>query len=99
MAYLRIATHSRIFDAPLTPQTALENVERLLTLPQAHVLAEGRRFWECYGQIAGEVPVRGNLVPDAHVAALLLEHGVPLLYTSDRDFRKFGSVTTQDPFS
>ena len=45
------------------------------------------------------MPVRGNLVPDAHVAAILFQHGVRTLYMNDRDFRKFESLDVRDPFS
>ena len=44
-------------------------------------------------------PLRGNLVPDAHVAAILFQHGVGTLYTHDRDFRRFDSLEVRDPFS
>jgi len=99
MAYLRIATHPRIFDSPLSPIIAMANIERLLSLPQIRLLAEGSRFWECYREVAAPLTLRGNLVPDAHIAALLLEHGVPTLFTHDRDFLKFEHLTVRDPVS
>lgn len=43
------------------------------------------------------VPTRGNLVPDAHLAAVLSQHGVVTLYTHDRDFRKFSFLDVRDP--
>jgi predicted nucleic acid-binding protein len=43
--------------------------------------------------------VRGNLVPDAHLAALLRQHGVSTLFTRDADFRKFGFLQVKDPFA
>jgi uncharacterized protein len=43
--------------------------------------------------------VRGNLVPDAHLAALLRQHGIRTLYTNDSDFRKFSFPDVQDPFA
>jgi predicted nucleic acid-binding protein len=43
--------------------------------------------------------VRGNLVPDAHLAALLLQHGVKTLYTKDTDFRKFDFLNVRDPLA
>jgi predicted nucleic acid-binding protein len=43
--------------------------------------------------------VRGNLVPDAHLAALLRQHGVRRLYTNDADFRKFAFLDVRNPFS
>ena len=56
-------------------------------------------FVDAYKHVAGETPVRGNLVPDVHVAAILFQHGVCTLYTNDRDFRKFQSLDVRDPFS
>jgi hypothetical protein len=48
--------------------------------------------------VSGLIPVRGSLVPDAHLAALLRQHGVATLYTRDRDFLKFGFLDVRDPF-
>jgi predicted nucleic acid-binding protein len=42
--------------------------------------------------------VRGNLVPDAHLAALLRQHGVRRLYTADTDFHRFPFLEVSDPF-
>jgi predicted nucleic acid-binding protein len=56
-------------------------------------------FVDAYRHVTGETPVRGNLVPDAHVAAILFQHGVRTLYSNDRDFRKFPSLELRDPFS
>lgn len=98
MAYLRIATHPGIFADPLAPRQAESNVDALLALPRVKVLGEGESFWSSYRAVS-EAPIRGNLVPDAHVAALLLEHGVQVLYSRDRDFLKFPSLTVEDPFA
>lgn len=40
---------------------------------------------------------RGNLVPDIHLAALLRQHGVPVICTHDRDYRKFDCLKVVDP--
>ena len=99
MGYLRIATHPTIFDEPLTPEEAMANAETLLNLPQSRCLAEGDGFWEAWRATTGEVPVRGNVVPDAHLAALLRFHGVRRLYTHDRDFRRFDFLDVRDPLA
>jgi toxin-antitoxin system PIN domain toxin len=98
MAYLRIATHPRIFDSPLSPEEARRNVALLLRHPWCRALSEGDGFWERYEALGSALPVRGNLVPDAHLAALLLTHGVRVLYTNDTDFRKFRELEVRDPF-
>ena len=98
MGYLRISTHPRIFANPLTPDTAVANVQSLLSLPNVRSLGEGERFWDCYREATRGLVVRGNLTPDAHLVALMLEHGVPLLYSNDTDFKKFAAIRVKDPF-
>ncbi|WP_027584150.1 TA system VapC family ribonuclease toxin [Bradyrhizobium sp. Ai1a-2] len=99
MSYLRIATHSRIFSAPLSPDEALANIRVLLALPHVRAVSELDGFLDAYKHVAGETPVRGNLVPDVHLAAILFQHGVRTLYSNDRDFRKFPSLDLRDPFA
>jgi toxin-antitoxin system PIN domain toxin len=97
MSYLRIATHPAVFERPLSASEAMTNIETLLTLPHARFLSEGDGFWDVYRTVTSEVPTRGNLVPDAHLAALLRHHGVKTLYTHDRDFLKFSVLDVRDP--
>jgi toxin-antitoxin system PIN domain toxin len=99
MAYLRIATHPSIFAVPLTPEEALGNVVALLTLPQVRVVSEQDGFIDAYKHVTEAMTVRGNLVADAHVAAVLFQNGVRTLYSNDRDFRKFESLEVRDPFA
>lgn len=99
MSYLRIATHPRIFSAPLSPDEAFGNISALIGLPHVRAVSELDGFLDAYRHVAGDIPVRGNLVPDAHLATILFQHGVRTLYTNDRDFRKFQSLDVQDPFS
>lgn len=97
-SYLRISTHPRIFANPLSPKEALANVEALLRLPRVRTASEGEDFLNVYRDISRRFPVRGNLVSDAHIAALLLQNGVRTIYTSDTDFRKFAFLDVRDPF-
>ena len=99
MAYLRIATHPRIFAAPLSVDEALGNISALVALPHVRTISELDGFLEAYGHVIGKTPVRGNLVPDAHLATILFQHGVRMLYSNDRDFLKFPSLDLRDPFA
>lgn len=99
MAYLRIATHPAVFESPLPPADALANVERLLGLPQVQTAGEQDRFWRAYRRLASEADARGNLVPDAHLVALMTENGVRTIWTHDRDFRRFPGIQVRDPFA
>jgi hypothetical protein len=89
MSYLRIATHAGIFASPLSPDEATRNVQQLLDLPHVRTLGEDEGFWDVYRGVATAFPIRGNAVPDAHLAALLRQHGVGTLYTNDADFKRF----------
>jgi toxin-antitoxin system PIN domain toxin len=99
MSYLRMATHPRIFGAPLTPAEALANIDGLTGLPHVRLLGEEDGFLDVYREVTAEFPVRGNLVPDAHLAAILKQHGVRTLFTRDSDFRKFAFLDLRDPFA
>jgi predicted nucleic acid-binding protein len=77
----------------------LENIENLLKQPRVRVLSEDDGFLVIYRQVTSNFPVRGNLVPDAHLAALLLQHGVTKIYTADSDFKKFEFLEVSNPFS
>ena len=98
MAYLRISTHPRVFAEPLSPTEALGNVEALLRLPRVRVLSEADGFLETYRDVTDGIAVRGNLVPDAHLATLLRQHGVLTLYSADADLRRFRFLDVRDPF-
>jgi uncharacterized protein len=97
MSYLRIATHPSIFKHPLTPEEAQANIELLLKLPHLRLLTEKEGFWETYKELTAENPIRGNLVPDAHLSAILRQHGVQKLFTHDRDFLRFSFLKVEDP--
>jgi uncharacterized protein len=97
MAYVRIVTHPSIFAEPLTLTEALDNVGQLLSLAHVTVLTEQAGFLATYREVVAERGIRGNLVPDAHLAAILRQHGVARLYSCDRDFRRFSFLDVVDP--
>ena len=87
MGYLRIVTHPAILPRPLSPSDALANVAALLSLGHVRAPGEGDAFWPVFETTAG-AHVRGNMVPDAHLVALMRQHGVATIYTRDRDLRR-----------
>lgn len=99
MAYLRIATHPAIFARPLSWAQAQANIDALLDLPHVQVSGETDAFRSRFAEIAADVAPTGNLVPDAHLVALMVDHGVRTIVTRDRDLRKFRGITVRDPFA
>jgi uncharacterized protein len=98
LGYVRIVTHAGILSHPLSPADALRNVESLLDRPHVRAPGELDGFWSIFRATAGP-QARGNDVPDAHVAALMRQHGVRIIYTRDRDFRRFDGIEPRDPFA
>lgn len=96
-SYLRLVTHPKILHNPLTPEQAQRNIEALLSVPHCRTLSEQEGFWSVYLECTQGLPVRGNTVPDVHLAAILKQNGVTRLYTSDRDFRRFDFLKVIDP--
>ncbi len=99
LGYLRLATHPSIFSAPLSHAEAAANIESLLDRPHVRAAGEAEGFWGSYRRVTTEVTPRGNLVPDAHLVTLMRQHGVSLIWSRDRDLRKFDGITVTDPFS
>ena len=98
LGYLRIVTHPSICAAPLPVDVARSNVDALLSLPHVRAVGETTEFWRAFAIVTTEVPVRGNLVPDAHVVTLMRTHGVHHIWSRDRDLRRFDAITVSDPF-
>ena len=98
MAYLRIATHPSIFEHPLSAQIAMDNVDALLSRPNVRAPGEQPAFWPRFRSVAGDAAPTGNLVPDAHLVALMLENEVRTIWSHDRDYRRFRGIEVRDPF-
>jgi len=98
LGYLRIVTHSAILPRPLKPSDAVGHITALVGLGHVRSPSETDGFWDLYRATAGDHD-RGNAVPDAHLATLMREHGVRMIYTRDRDFRRFDGIDVLDPFT
>jgi len=75
---------------------ALRFVEGLRAQPNAAVIAPGRRHWTIFSRLCREVAAKGNLVPDAYLAALAIESGSEWI-TTDRDFSRFPGLRWRHP--
>ena len=95
--FLRIVTHPRIFDPPTPVEPALQFVEALRAQPTSVVIAPGPRHWAIFTDLCRHTPARGNLVPDAYLAALAIESGSELAST-DRDYARFAGLRWHAPF-
>jgi len=96
--FLRVVTHPRVFHPPTPFDVALSDLNSLLDSPAVVLLSETSRHAKIMDTVIRESGVTGNLIHDAHIAALCLEHGVTRLLTGDRDFSRFRGLQIIDPF-
>jgi toxin-antitoxin system PIN domain toxin len=93
---VRILTHPRIYATPESTAEAVDWVRTLRSQPNSVVVAPGARHWEIFGDLCERVEAKGNLVPDAYLAALAIESGSELI-TTDRDFSRFPGLRWRHP--
>jgi toxin-antitoxin system PIN domain toxin len=96
LAFLRLTTNPRIYSPPAPVGDAWDRVKDWLRRPAAWVPAPGGRHAQHLEHLVASVQPSGNLVPDTHLAALCLEHGL-IVVSTDTDFAKFPVVTWLDP--
>lgn len=96
--FLRVVTHPRVFDPPTDVEIALEDLEVLFDSPSLNLIGAGNTHAAHLARAVRDGAAAGNLVHDAHIAALALEHGVSELLTADRDFARFPALRSRNPF-
>ncbi|MGH8900116.1 MAG: type II toxin-antitoxin system VapC family toxin [Egibacteraceae bacterium] len=94
--FLRIVTNPRIFEVPTPLPTALAFARELRSRPNRVDVRPGPRHWELFTSLCERAGVKGNLVPDAYLAALAIESGSEW-FTTDRDFARFPGLRWRHP--
>ena len=97
--FLRVVTHPRVYHPPVPLRTALADLRSILSSPTLVLLNESPGHAELLERLLVASGVTGNLIHDAHIAALCLEHGVSELLTADRDFARFPELKVRNPLS
>ncbi len=97
-AFLRIVTNPRVFQKPETMSKAWEQVEEWLDCEVSWIPEPTERHREVLSAFLAGSGIQANLVPDAHLAALAIEHGL-ILCSTDGDFARFGNLRWQNPLS
>ena len=96
--FLRVATNPRVFHRPSRLNDALAFVDGLVDQPTCVPVAAGARHWPILRRLVEDSDARGNLIPDAHLAAIAVEHGATVA-TRDRGFARFTGVRLVDPLT
>jgi hypothetical protein len=94
--FIRISTSPKIWSRPSTPEQAFEFVSELLGQDHVVTLTSGPRQWAIFEGLCRHVTARGNLVTDAWLAAMAIEHDCEWL-SFDHDFARFPGLRWRDP--
>jgi hypothetical protein len=98
LGFLRIVTNARVFPRPESIDSAWRQVQSWLDVEVAWIPSATERHREILGGLLINTGAQANFVPDAHLAALAVEHGLTVCST-DSDFGKFSGVPWQNPLS
>jgi uncharacterized protein len=96
LGFVRLISNPRIFERPLPTSDAWRQVEEWLDCPSVWIPLPTERHRVVLGPLLAGSGIRANLVPDAHLAALALEHGLTLCST-DGDFARFPGLHWENP--
>lgn len=97
-AFLRIVTHRKIYQHPLSTAEAVAEVDRWAAHPTVRLLRPTDEHWNYFRDLLGKGQATANLVNDAHLAALALEHNATLAST-DADFARFPGLRWINPLT
>ena len=95
-SFLRISTHPRAFERPLNSKRAWRQVAEWLASPVVWVPEPGVRYGLLLGDLIERYDLRGNLISDAQLAALALEHGLTV-HSAETDFARFEELRWENP--
>lgn len=98
LAFMRLVTNPRVFERPEGIGAAWQQLEEWLDCDSTWIPTPTERHREILGGLLRESVTRANLVPDAHLAALALEHGL-VLASTDGDFARFPDLRWENPLA
>jgi toxin-antitoxin system PIN domain toxin len=98
LAFVRLGTNPRIFEAPLSVDRAFDVIQGWLAHPCAMLVHPGDRHFDLVRELLRPLGTAANLVTDAHLAALAIEHGAEL-NSCDADFSRFSGLRWVNPIA
>ncbi len=93
---VRVVTHPRVFARPSALAEALAFTDVLRQQPNCVVVGPGPRHWDIFTRLCREGGAKGNLIPDAYLAAIAIESGSEWI-TTDRDYARFPGLRWRHP--
>ncbi len=98
LSFVRLVSNPRVFEKAESVEVAWKQAEKWLDAPTAWIPGPGERHREILDSLIKSGGLRANLAPDAHLAALAMEHGL-ILYSTDGDFARFKDLRWENPLA
>lgn len=96
--FIRIGTNHRVFENPLTMEQATDRIQSWLNQPCTRIVRPTKDHWTLFQKLLVEGKALGNLVTDAHLAALAMEHGCAVA-SGDAGFSRFSKLKWINPLT
>jgi uncharacterized protein len=99
LGFLRLATSPKIFGVPYSIDEAVAIVDDWFSHPAVTILQESDRHWVVLREVLIEANAKAKLVPDAHLAALSIEHSTTIMTRDEKDFSRFRGIRFANPLA
>jgi uncharacterized protein len=98
--FVRVTTHPRVMRRPWSAMAAMKFVKALLSSPGLQMLVPSENHALVIERLIAEIPhLAGNVIHDAHTAALMREHGIRRICTRNAEFHRFAFLEVIDPMA
>ncbi|MGJ3242260.1 MAG: type II toxin-antitoxin system VapC family toxin [Opitutales bacterium] len=98
VGFIRLTTHPRVLEKPLSAEQAIAYVESWLERPNVLVIEPGKAFQNHFFRFLNQLGTAGSLTTDAYLAALAIEHQAEL-QSNDADFHRFEGLRWTNPLA
>jgi len=98
LAFLRLTTNPRVYASPLSADQAIAVARQWFAFPQVVALDPTTRHLDALAGLLSPTGTAGNLVTDAHLAAIAIENGATL-HSADSDFNRFPGLVWKNPLA
>ena len=98
LGFMRLAANRHAVKSPVAPHQAWSHANNWLSVPGTWIPQPTDRHMDILGELLALPGMGGNLIPDAHLAALAMEHGLTLCST-DGDFARFPKLRWENPLA
>jgi len=98
-AFMRISTNRRVFEVPSSPEKSADRLDELFGHPMVKMVSPAESHWSIYSGLIRDMNLTGDIVMDAHIAAIAIENNASVAST-DKDFRRFSDhIKIIDPLA